>query len=58
MAASIAESRLEAYLREKEERELKECTFHPKILTKSTPRRIQREKRLKIDLETRERESG
>ncbi|KAE8305984.1 hypothetical protein GL50803_0017011 [Giardia duodenalis] len=39
MAASIAESRLEAYLREKEERELKECTFHPKILTKKHPKK-------------------
>lgn len=39
MASSIVESRLEAYLREKEERELKECTFHPKILTKKHPRK-------------------
>lgn len=39
MASSIAETRLEAYLREKEERELKECTFHPKILTKKHPRK-------------------
>ncbi len=39
MASSIAESRLEAYLREKEERELKECTFHPKILTKKHPKK-------------------